>query len=465
MILWHSKILVTFLFLFLFSLVNLFAKEIKVGKEYRYKNLAGAFDAAVDGDTLYVSGGKYSGNFTINKSLILIGQNDPIIDGKNQGTVLTVEAANVVIEGFTIVNSGILLDKEDAGILVKANNILIKNNHLQSVLFGIYFRKADDGIVRNNIIEGKKELDIPRRGDLVRIWYSKNLLVENNKLYFGRDFIVWFAEGATIKENSISWARYGIHFMYSNNCKISTNILTHNSVGMYLMYSKDLQVENNLIAYNRGTTGFGVGLKDLDNVKLIGNVIADNRVGIFIDNSPRNYDTGMKYNKNVIAYNETGVDVLSSLENSYFRGNSFIENYQQVSLTRNQNPENDYWVGNYWSDYSGFDKSGDGIGDIPYKTNQVFENLIDDKPNLKVFLYSPAINTLNYAAEAFPILKPEPNLIDKAPLLRPVMPDGVPNLKIHKKAGFMFFSFVLSIFALIMMLLFTFRNRLVRRLN
>lgn len=444
---------------------HLHAKELKVGKKYRYKTFGEAIRASVNGDTVIVYGGKYFGNFIINKSIILIGKDAPVIDGNDEGTVITVDAPNVVIEGFTIQNSGILLDKEDSGILVKANDVLIANNNIESVLFGIYFRQADKGVVRNNIIIGKKELDIPRRGDLFRAWYSKNLLVENNTLKFGRDFIIWFAEDATIKGNNINGARYGIHFMYSSDSKVLNNTLTHNSVGMYLMYSKNLKIENNLIAYNRGSSGFGVGLKDLDNVELTGNVIADNRVGVFIDNSPRNYDTEMKYNNNVIAYNETGVDVLSSLENSFFRGNSFIENYEQASLTRNQNPNNDYWNGNYWSDYSGFDKDGDGIGDLPYSANQVFEDIIDDKPNLRVFLYSPAINTLTYATEAFPILKPEPNLIDNTPSLKPIMPAGVPNLTVHKEAGFIFMSFVLSVFAMGLMLLFIFRNKLVRGFN
>jgi nitrous oxidase accessory protein len=330
-------------------------------------------------------------------------------------------------------------------------------------LFGIYFSKADKGIVRNNLIEGKQELDLPRRGDLFRAWYSNELLIENNRLKYGRDFIIWFSHGTTIKDNSVTGARYGLHFMYSGESRIMNNKVTYSSVGMYLMYSQNLVVEKNLLAYNRGASGFGIGLKDLNNVELKGNVIADNRIGIFIDNSPRNYDSYMKYNGNIVAYNEIGIDIPSSLQNSYFRKNSFIENYQQASLTRSQNADNDYWSGNYWSNYAGYDQNRDGLGDIVFKEDQVFEDLVDDNPNLKILLYSPAVNTLNYAADAFPILKPKPLLIDKSPLISPVLPSGVPSIKINRNVEFMNLAIVLVVTSGGLLLLFIFGNGIVRQ--
>jgi len=451
------------LFFCLLLVGNLNAKILKTGEGYTYSYLQDALSASASGDSILIYPGNYKGNFLINKSLVIIGKGDPVIDGNYQGTVLTVEAPNVIIEGVIIQNSGKLLDREDAGILVKADNVLIQNNIIRSVLFGVYFKQANKGFLRNNLIEGKQELDIPRRGDLFRAWYSNDLVIENNELKYGRDIIIWFSHRTVIKGNKVSGARYGLHFMYSGNCRILNNRVTYSSVGMYLMYSKNLKVEKNLLAYNRGASGFGIGLKDLDNVLLKENVIADNRVGIFIDNSPRNFDAYMKYTGNIIAYNETGIDVLSSLENSYFKKNSLIENYQQASLTRSQNPDNDYWEENYWSNYSGFDKDRDGLGDIPFREDQVFEDLIENKPNLKIFLYSPAVNTLNYAANAFPILKPQPVLIDKTPLISPDLPSGLPSVKIDRNFAFMTFALALTILSGALMVLFIFRNSIVRQ--
>ncbi len=446
--------------LFLVGTSCLYAKVLEVGYDRQYSHLEDALNATTDGDSIIVYAGVYYGNFVINKSISFIGKYNPVIDGNNRGTVLTVEVPNVTITGFTIQNSGIILDREDTGILAAANNILIKQNHLKEVLFGITLRKSDGSIIKDNIIEGRNELDIPRRGDLFRGWYSKNLLIEGNKFKFGRDILLWFSGNSKVIGNYMSGARYGLHFMYNTDCEVIRNTMTENSVGMYIMYSKNLIIRNNLIAYNRGTSGFGVGFKDLDNVELSKNVIADNRVGVFVDNSPHDIDTYMKYDKNVIAYNESGLEQLTSLTNCYFTGNSFIENYVQTHLSDAQNPDNDYWKSNYWSDYSGYDKNSDGYGDIPYRSGEIIENLIDDDPNLRVFLYSPAINALNYAAKAFPILQPEHKLIDKFPNIKPIMPDNIPMMITHKGTGFILLSSLLTVLSLFLILRFIFRNRL-----
>lgn len=458
------KILLTAAFL-ITGTTSDFSKVLEAGNGRQYINLHDALESAEDGDTIIVNGGTYPGNYTVDKSVVLIGKNDPVIDGKNKGTIVTVEAPNVVITGFIIQNSGKLLDKEDAGILVTSSNVRIHDNHLIGVLFGIYLRKADEAVIRNNIVEGKEKLDIPRRGDLFRGWYVKDLRLENNTFTYGRDVILWFSHNAVIKGNNMSGARYGLHFMYNKNCKILKNILKDNSVGMYMMYSRELVIENNLIANNRGPSGFGIGLKDLDNIELNKNVVADNRVGIFVDNSPREVDTYIRYNGNVIAYNEAGVEEQTSLLHSYFRGNSFIENYTQTKLSSTQDADNDYWSGNYWSDYNGYDKNMDGTGEIPYKSAELVENLVAEKPNMQVFLYSPAINALNYAAQAFPILQPGYRLVDNSPMTKPALPVNIPMLKVKKGTGFIILSVVLSFSVILLILIFNKINKLTHSIS
>ena len=383
-----------------------------------------AIEQAHSGDTLEVQGGYFEGPITIHKPLVLSGHNGPIIDAREKGTVVSVLAPQVVISGFIIQNSGDLLNEEHAGVSVDTSDVIIENNQILNVLFGVYLRKADRTIVRNNRIEGKKNLDIPRRGDLIRAWYSNDLLIENNILKYGRDVIVWFSKNTALRGNQIENARYGIHFMYSTNCEIVNNILTGNSVGAYLMYSKRLLVKHNTAAYNRGPSGFGIGLKDLDNIELIENLVVDNRVGIFIDNSPREYDSRMTYSGNVIAYNDIGMHMLAYVRNSSFQRNSFIENYEQVAVSGIGQWESTQWQKNFWSDYAGFDQNRDGMGDIPYRAEKLFESLIDQHKALRLFIYSPAIQAVNFAAKAFPVVKPQPKLMDPTPRMEPYFPAG-----------------------------------------
>ena len=81
-------------------------------------------------------------------------------------------------------------------------------------------------------------------------------------------------------------------------------------------------------------------------------------------------------------------------------------------------------IGNYWSDYVGYDADGDQKGNMPYRAEKLFENLADSYPELRFFIYSPAEQAINLAAVAFPSLRPEPRLIDTAPLTQYQLPDS-----------------------------------------
>ncbi|MEI2421890.1 hypothetical protein V6O07_16560, partial [Arthrospira platensis SPKY2] len=80
------------------------------------------------------------------------------------------------------------------------------------------------------------------------------------------------------------------------------------------------------------------------------------------------------------------------------------------------------WQGNYWSDYVGYDASGDGVGEMAYRAESLFENLADRTPALALFQFSPAQQAIDFAAVAFPIIKPKPKLTDNAPLVDPFLP-------------------------------------------
>ncbi len=77
--------------------------------------------------------------------------------------------------------------------------------------------------------------------------------------------------------------------------------------------------------------------------------------------------------------------------------------------------------GNFWSDYQGYDLDGDGMGDLPYRAESLFEDLMDREPRLRLFLYSPAQQAIELAARAVPLVKPQPKFSDAAPLMQPVL--------------------------------------------
>ena len=61
--------------------------------------------------------------------------------------------------------------------------------------------------------------------------------------------------------------------------------------------------------------------------------------------------------------------------------NNFIENYIQAKDDGNNTCWEHNGEGNYWSDYTGKDANGDGIGDTPYK----FTKGVDNYPLMKLY--------------------------------------------------------------------------------
>ena len=393
------------------------------------EQLAEAIAGAQPGDTIEVSGGTFHGNLVVDKPLTLIGSDGATLDAGDAGTVLLIEAPDVTVRGFLVRNSGDSLDREDSGIIIAGPRGLVEDNVLENVLFGIYINAAPNTTVRGNHITGK-ELDIARRGDLIRLWDSDDVLIENNVTRNGRDAVLWYSERMTLRNNDFSHGRYGLHFMYCDDATMEGNRLTHNSVGAYLMYGRRMTLRDNLIAFNRGPSGYGVGLKDMDDSVITGNRILDNRVGTFVDGSPRELNSTGIVQGNLFAYNDIAIEMLPSVRHNFISDNSFIENEQQVVVAGGgQLRENEWTVrdrGNYWSDYAGYDGDGDGVGEIAYRAERLLDNLLGNRPELRLFLYSPVVNAVDFAARAFPMVRPQPILVDEQPLTQPILPTAAP---------------------------------------
>jgi parallel beta-helix repeat protein len=105
---------------------------------------------------------------------LLIGKNKEktIIDGQKTGSVIRVEANNVVVSGFTLQNNG-GSGKEDAGItLYSANGNMVANSILVNNTIGIAIYSSSNG----NVISG----------NYVRSNYRNGIFVfssDDNKIY------------------------------------------------------------------------------------------------------------------------------------------------------------------------------------------------------------------------------------------------------------------------------------------
>ena len=395
-----------------------------------FTTISQALASARPGDRIEVRSGVYAGPLTIDQSVTLYGVDNPVIDGGGKGTVVTITAPGVWLEGFVIRNSGDSLDREDAGVVVlQAPRTVITGNRIENALFGVYVKNAPATQVLKNEIFGK-ELALPRRGDALRIWQSPRSVIAYNTVRDGRDCILWFSDNSIVRQNDIRGGRYGLHLMYDNDVLIEENILADNHVGAFLMYSRRITLRGNRFQNNRGPSGYGVGLKDMDRVIGKDNLFISNHIGLYLDNSPWSIDEYDLFQRNVFAYNDIGISFQPSVQRNIFTENTFLENMEQVAIRGGEILKGNTWTvdnrGNFWSDYAGYDVNGDGLGDLPYQPRSLFENLMDQQPALRLFLMSPAQQAIELATRAFPILQPAPKFTDTAPLMTPVLSVIIP---------------------------------------
>jgi len=384
--------------------------------------VAAMIERAEPGSVVRPPAGVYEGNLVIAKPIVLDGSAGVVLDGLGEGTVVDVLADGVTVRNCTIRGSGESVTGEPAGVRVIAADATIASNTILDALFGIDLRESPSAVIRDNTIRCK-DLEPGRRGDGIRLWWSHGCTVEGNTVVASRDMVFWYSEDLRITRNTVTDSRYGLHFMYSHGSVLEANELLGNSVGVYLMYSNGITLRGNRMRNNRGASGYGIGLKDCDDITIAGNALLANRVGVYLDNSPSSVGSTGLFESNMIAFNEVGLLATPNTHSNVFTRNAFIENEQAAATHgRGRLVSNTFareGVGNYWSSYAGFDLDGDGVGDVAHAPQSLFGAMLADEPNLRLFVHSPAQRAIEFTARALPQLRPEPTLVDPAPLATP----------------------------------------------
>jgi nitrous oxidase accessory protein len=182
----------------------------------------------------------------------------------------------------------------------------------------------------------------------------------------------------------------------------------------------NVYIRANDIRGQRGPSGYALGFKDADNIEVMNNTLIDNRGGVFMDGAPFSPQGYARFHDNIFAFNDVAIIMMPAVRGATIENNSFWENGEQVSIAGGGTLGKSVWRGNYWSDYAGFDMDGDGIGNVPYRAERYFEGMLDREPYLRMLIYSPAAQAIEFAATAFPIVRPVPKFTDEAPRIEPL---------------------------------------------
>ena len=270
--------------------------------DYPYQSINDGILHAVDGDMVYVFNGLYLETVLINKSIYLRGQEqeNTIIDGQNNGSVITITVPNVSVRRFTIRNSGGYT--ENAGIAVAANSTTITECTIYRAHAGIS--------VQNNSQTSIASSRLHTNGYGIQCESSAYVTIDSCNFYhngigaylnetrcitisrsytdtngigflFERSFNIYISESAA-RDNDDNEG--GMFFMDSAFINIINCHLIHNGVGINLVNSSTCYIAQCNFSLN---THFSCKLKEAVSGIILTNCIFTKnlRYGIYAENS------------------------------------------------------------------------------------------------------------------------------------------------------------------------------------
>lgn len=403
-------------FLFILSLFFCYAasaETIHVGPSHQYKTVTAGLEAAIAGDTVLVDAGHYKEkNLVINKSIVLIGINYPVLDGEKKYEIISIKADGVVVDGFKIIRSGISSMEDLSGIKIyDSKNVIIKNNILDDTFFGIYAQNGVDCTIENNRLRASSKGE-QQNGNGIHCWKSDSMRIIGNQVTGHRDGIyLEFVKNSIIWRNtSVKNIRYGLHFMFSNDDTYVGNVFSNNGSGVSVMFSNRIKMFSNYFEENWGDAAYGILLKEISDGYMEGNHFAKNTSAIYMEGANR-----ILMKRNTFENNGWALKIQASCMDVVLERNNFIGNTFDVgtngSLVLNT------FKNNYWDKYEGYDLNKDKIGDIPYRPVSMFSMIVEKYPIAMILFRSFITSLLDKTEKILPSLTPE-NLKDDAPLMK-----------------------------------------------
>jgi nitrous oxidase accessory protein len=373
--------------------------------------LTAGLAAARDGDTIRVLAGEYRESIiTIARRVTIQGEGWPVFHGGDH-QVFTVTGDDVTIRGLIVRDVSPSATDDRAGIkVVNAHRCRIENNVLLDTFFGIYLSKVSGCLIRNNQVRGSGTTET-FAGNAIHSWSSSDLVLEGNVLRGHRDGIYFeFTSNARVRHNtSTGQLRYGLHFMFSNDCAYEDNTFADNRAGVAVMYSHDVVIARNRFERSWGSAAYGLLLKDITDGRLDSNSFLRNTAGLYAEGTTRLTVTG-----NQFLGNGWGIQVMGNAQQTIFRRNRFEGNSFDVS-TNSANAAADFRE-NYWDRYPGYDLDRDGYGDVPFAPVRLFAFVVQRNEPALILLRSFFVSLLDAAERVAPVLTPR-TMEDRHPLM------------------------------------------------
>ncbi|MCW3149766.1 nitrous oxide reductase family maturation protein NosD [Stutzerimonas stutzeri] len=372
--------------------------------------------------------GEYAGQFRIDEPMHLRCEPGAILQAQGEGNALSIGAPDVTVEGCTLLDWGRNLTDMNSGLFIErtAHGVQISDSRLEGAGFGIWVDGARDVKLLRNRIVGDASVRSQDRGNGIHLYAVSGARVIGNHVREARDGIyIDTSNGNHLEGNVLEDLRYGVHYMFANDNSVIDNVTRRTRTGYALMQSRKLTVIGNRSEQDQN---YGILMNYITYSTLKDNFVSDVQRGdtggdtmisggegkaLFIYNSLFN-----SIENNHFERSSLGIHLTAGSEDNRIAGNAFVGNQQQVKYVATRTQE---WSqegrGNYWSDYLGWDRNDDGLGDVAYEPNDNVDRLLWMYPQVRLLMNSPSIEVLRWVQRAFPVVK-SPGVQDSHPLMK-----------------------------------------------
>src|SRR5262249_6266453 len=144
---------------------------------------------------------------------------------------------------------------------------------------------------------------------------------------------------------------------------------------------------------------------------------------IYLDTSPLQLDDQNVFRRNEFRLADTALVFHGSETRNLFEDNVFRDVRASVEVEGRADALRVTFTGNDFDDYAGYDRDGDGCGDLRYERRSLAGELESGHPELRFFEGTPALALVDVVGRALPLFEARMVMRDSHP--RTVPPEGV----------------------------------------